>query len=216
MTATDSLSEYNYERLAPEQTAHLLQRQQALQEEAQLVLQQLDLLPLLSRIGTVRRIGSSTLGLMVWRDIDLGVTSPGLDIESAYESVRPLYTHPQVRRVMYLNESGLFNPSAEAQDERYYISVYYVMPAGAEWKIDISFWLGAAAHVEPVQDLLEQELTPETQVPILWIKDIWHRLPTYRTAISSVDIYDAVLHHGVRTPSAFDAYLVQHNKPPRA
>jgi hypothetical protein len=34
---------------------------------------------------------------------------------------------------------------------------------------------------------------------ILRIKDAWYQLPAYRREVSSIDIYDAVLQHGVRT-----------------
>ncbi len=51
---------------------------------------------------------------------------------------------------------------------------------------------------------------------ILWLKDIWYRLPAYRDQVYSVDIYDAVMAHGVRTPTMFDAYLAARGKPTRA
>ena len=34
---------------------------------------------------------------------------------------------------------------------------------------------------------------------ILRIKDAWYQLPAYRREVSGIDIYDAVLQHGVRT-----------------
>ncbi len=176
------------EMLRPEQAAQLLQRQSALQDEAQSVLEELDLVRLLSAAGTLRQVGSSVLGLMVWRDIDLAVSSPGLAIERAYELMRPLYTHPRVKQVRYLTQRSPYNPS---------------------------FWLGEGIHPEPVQEALEQQLTPETRLAILWIKDIWYRLPTYRHEVYSTHIYDAVLQYGVRTPGEFDGYLVRQDKPTR-
>ncbi len=50
------------EMLRPEQAAQLLQRQSALQDEAQSVLEELDLVRLLSAAGTLRQVGSSVLG----------------------------------------------------------------------------------------------------------------------------------------------------------
>ena len=44
---------------------------------------------------------------------------------------------------------------------------------------------------------------------------VWHRLPAYRHRVLSVDIYDAVLEQGVRTPAEFDVYLVARGKPAR-
>jgi hypothetical protein len=75
------------------------------------------------------------------------------------------------------------------------------------------FWLGEGIHPEPVHDAVEQQLTPETRLAILWIKDVWHQFPTYRNGVYSIDIYDAVLQYGVRTPDEFERYLVEQGKP---
>lgn len=197
----------NQETLQPEQAAQLLQRQQMLQEEAQAVLEELDLVNLLSASGSLRQVGSSTLGLMVWRDLDLAVSSPGLDIESIYELMRPLYTNARVQGVRYLNESGSYNTTGQPEHERYFFMIQYETLAGNEWKIDISFWLGQDIHPEPVHDTLEQQLTSTTRLAILWIKNACYQLPTYRNTFYSTDIYDAVMQHGVRTPKEFENYL---------
>lgn len=214
MTENDNSLEIDREGLIPEYAARLLQCQQQLQDESRMILEDLNLLALLSDAGTLRQVGSSVLGLMVWRDIDLAVSCPHMSLENAFEVMQPLYVHPRIHRVHYLNESGPFNPSCLLVDERYYFGVYYTPRSGNEWKIDISFWLMQGIHPEPVHDTLKQQLTPETRLAILWIKDIWHQLPTYRNEVASTDIYDAVLHHGVRTPDEFD--LAQHGKPSRS
>jgi hypothetical protein len=213
---TNTPSQPSPETLQPEHAIHLLQRQDTLQHEAQTVLAELELIPLLSKVGTLRQVGSSTLGLMVWRDIDLAVSSPTLSLEDAFEVMRPLYLNARVKQVRYLNQSGPFNPTGEQIYERYYFACMYDTNMGNEWKLDISFWLGYDHHPEPVQDALEQQLTHEMRLAILWIKDIWYQLPTYRTEVYSTDIYDAILHHNVRTPTQFDAYLAQHGKPTRS
>lgn len=200
------------ETLQPEQAARLLQRQRMLQEEAQTVLAELDLVNLLSASGSLRQVGSSILGLMTWRDLDLAVSSPGLDIESIYELMRPLYTHPHIKQVNYLNQSGPYNITGRPQDERYFFMVHYETLAGNEWKIDISFWLGEGIHPEPIHEDLEQQLTPETRLAILWIKNACYQLPMYRKTFYSIDIYDAVMQHGVGTPNEFESYLASQNK----
>jgi len=197
-----------------EQAELLLQRQDLLQNEAQAVVKELELVRLLSGAGTVRVHGSSMLGLMTWRDIDVAVSSPGLSIERAFETVQPLLTHSRVKQVRYLNESGPFTPT-ELPDERYFFMVLYDRQTESDWKIDISFWLGEGIHPEPIHERVEQQLTPETRLAILLIKDVWWKLPTYRQEVSSVDIYDAVLEHGVRTLDEFDYYLTKHGKPTR-
>ncbi|HTK06162.1 MAG TPA: hypothetical protein VL485_03255 [Ktedonobacteraceae bacterium] len=196
------------------QSEQLLQRQQMLQDEARQVLEELDLVALLSKGGVLRKTGSSVLGLMVWRDIDLAVSSPGLSITRAYEVMHPLLTHPRVTQVRYFHQSDHFKE--DDMDERLFFMVYYHLYEQAEWKIDISFWLGEGLHPEPVHEAVEQQLTPETRLTILQIKTAWYQLPAYRTTVASTDIYDAVLQHGVRTLAEFDQYLIQRGKPPRA
>jgi len=198
-----------------EHSKQLLQRQAMLQNEAQAVVKELDLVRLLSNAGTVRVHGSSVLGLMTWRDIDISVSSPRLSIERAYEVMEPLLTHPLVTQVRYLNESGSFNSTGLPRDERYFFMVLYDSGAESDWKIDISFWLAEGVRSEPIHDMIEQKLTPETRLAILHIKDVWWKQSSYRQEVSSVDIYDAVLLHGVRTLDEFDLYLSARGKPKR-
>lgn len=141
----------------PEQDEPLLQRQRLLQDEAQNVLKELNLVELLSAGGVVRQTGSTVLGLMVWRDIDLQVSSPGLSIERAFEIMHPLLTYPRVKQVRYLHQSDRFKLAD--LDERYFFMVYYEHPGQAEWKLDISFWLDEGVRLEPLHDAIEQQLT---------------------------------------------------------
>ena len=198
-----------------EQANELLQRQNMLQQEAQAVVEELDIVVMLSNVGTVRVLGSSVLGLMTWRDIDIAVSSPGLTSKQAYEAVQPLLTHPRVKHVRYNNESGSYNPTGLPHDERYFFMVYYDRRVESDWKIDISFWLAPGMHPEPIYEAVKQQLTLETRLAILRIKDVWYKLPFYRQEVSSVDIYDAVLQHGVRTLDEFDKYLSEQSKPTR-
>ena len=203
------------ETLTSEYASELLQRQDELQVEAGMVLEDLELIRLLNQLGSPIQLGSSALGLMVWPDIDMTVSCPGLTIDHALETMRPVYAHPQVKRVRYLNEVGRFNPTGLVLHDRYYFGVYYHASSGTEWKVDISFWLGVGEHPEPFHESIGRQLTEETRLTILWIKDVWYRLPTYRNQVYSVDIYDAVLAHGVRTPTEFDEYLIKRGKPAR-
>ncbi|HXT34253.1 MAG TPA: hypothetical protein VN837_01640 [Chloroflexota bacterium] len=63
---------------------------------------------------------------------------------------------------------------------------------------------------------MARQLTPETQLTILRIKDAWYQLPAYRNTEYSTDVYGAVFRHGVRTLGAFDQYLAERGKPTRA
>ena len=200
--------------LEPEEAELLLQRQNMLQNEAQVVINELNVVRLLSNTGIVKVHGSSVVGLMTWRDIDIAVSSPRLSIERAYEVMTPLLTHPRVKQVQYLNQSGPFYLEG-LPDERYFFMIMYDSGAETDWKIDISFWLGEDAYTEPIHDMIVQKLTPETRLAILRIKAVWWKQPSYRQEVSSVDIYDAVLLHGVCSLDEFDQYLSAREKPRR-
>jgi hypothetical protein len=188
--------------------AELLQRQNLLQVESRQVLADLDLIACLNRLGHAEHVGSSVSGLMVWRDLDVGARCPGSSAERVFVTLRPIMIHPRVHEALYREETGPRSPSGQPQDQRYYFVIRYTTAASQRWKIDISVWLTDAPRNQLRHlDYLAQHLTEETRLAILWIKDVWHRLPTYPDEVSGTDIYTAVLDHGVRTPTQFVAYL---------
>jgi hypothetical protein len=194
--------------------ARLLERQDALQSEANQLVESLDLPSMLGRAGRFERLGSSVSGLMAWRDLDLGVSCGVLGAERAWETMVPLAAHPRTTRLSYRNEVGPLAPPELRGYGRYYFVAYHQTEAGREWKIDVSLWTpesppGPLARAEE----LRRRLTPETKLAILWIKDTWHRLPYYPEVVSGMDIYEAVLEHGVRTPEQFGRYLSQRSLP---
>ncbi len=203
------------ETLSPQQAEALLQQQKRLQGEAQQIIEELNLYALLQKIGNVRQLGSSTLGLMVWRDIDIAVSCPpGIELQKILqEAMNPIFSHPSIQSIRFLHQAGHFKE--EELDPRYYFGIYYRSQEREEWKIDISFWLDTFDHPETIHDVIEPKITEADRLTILWIKDIWYRLPTYRFQVYSTDIYDAVLNHQVQTPTEFDAYLQTRGKPTR-
>jgi hypothetical protein len=201
--------------LTTAQASELLSRQDALQQEARQIVETLGLHERLGQAGQVSEHGSSISGLMAWRDIDFGVTSPGLTTERAFEIMLPLLQHPQTARVRYQNETGPRTFMGDQRNERLFFMVYYDHTDGETWKIDIAFWLWPEPRGEShAATAIRDRLTGETRVAILWIKDLWHGLAAYPSVVGSVDIYTAVLDHGVRTPGEFDAYLAERGKPP--
>lgn len=86
--------------------ARLLEQQDILQAEANRLVEQLDLPTLLGRAGRFERLGSSVSGLMVWRDVDLGVSCGLLSPEGAWDAMLPLAVHPRTARLDYRNEIG--------------------------------------------------------------------------------------------------------------
>ncbi len=192
--------------------ADLLVRQDALQSEASAALRDLGLFAHLKEVGEVVPIGSYALGLMVWRDIDLYIYCAPLSADRAFAALRPIASHPCVVRLNFDNWCGP-NGTADFPDG-YYWGVRYRAEAGREWKIDLWFLPNDLPRKEAaLADLINRQLTPETRLAILSLKEIWRRMPSYGRGVASVDVYDAVLHHGVRTRSAFARYLRERGKP---
>jgi hypothetical protein len=203
--------------LDPAYVAELYARQEALQREAQALVTGLDLLTTLAQVGPAYQLGSSISGLMVWRDLDfIIICDPALDMTQIMRAVYPLFTHPRTVGLHYANERGPNNPYSDPASDRYYFVFRHMTEQSQTWKIDLSFYfseqmLGALDHL----DWLQRGLTEETRLAILWIKDMWYRLPAYPYQVGGYEVYDAVLNAGVRTPDEFDAYLIAHGLPDR-
>jgi hypothetical protein len=181
----------------------LLDRQQALQDEAAAVLADLALLPLLQGVGRPVQVGSVALELMVARDIDLTVCCPELDTATIFDTVKPLAGHPRIRELRFRDDTGHWNVDPNYPDGIYW-GPRYRSEAGADWNLDVWF-----IHEESRQldlehlESLPPKLTLETREAILVIKDCCLGRPWY----SSFGIYTAVLDHGVRTHQEYRAYV---------
>ena len=192
----------------PAYAERLLRRQEALQVEAAEVIAALDLPSVLSAAGRVEQIGSSVSGLMVWRDLDFNIVAPDLTPARLFDTLRPLVLAPGLIDLHYRDEHGPRNPTGDPHDDRFYVVCHYQPDPGTDWKIDLSFWTaegprGQLAHLA----YLRERVTPDRRLAILWIKDVWHRRPTYPYTVGGYEVYDAVLEHGARTPDDFAAYL---------
>lgn len=203
------MSELNDERRSA-----LLSSQAAMQATARQLVRELDLHTMLAPAGVVSEHGSSISGLMAWRDVDFGVTSPGLTPARAFEIMMPLLQDPRTSRVRYQNETGSRIFMGDPRNERIFFMVNFDGPDGESWKIDVAFWLWPEPRGEGDDTAtLRARLTDETRAAILWIKSLWHSLAAYPAVVGSVDIYTAVLDHGVRSPAEFDQYLTGIGKP---
>jgi hypothetical protein len=177
----------------------LLARQDLLQAEAR------DLLArfagVLAPLGPLCPTGSFVSGLMAWRDLDvMALGGPAFAPRDVLRALGPVVELPDVTGFDYRDERG---PGFDHRDERFHVAV----TAGA-WRVDLSIWLhdphdGVTAWHEE----LRERVTPEQRLAILRIKDAWHRRPEYPDEVGGLDVYTAVLDHGVRTPEEFGSWL---------
>jgi hypothetical protein len=185
--------------------ASLLERQDALQAEARAILADLDLFVLLRQLGTPTHTGSSALGLMVRRDIDVTTVCPSLDVTGAFEIGRSLAQHQRVRRLTFRNDTGHWRTGDEYPDGLYWL-VEYVTDAGAEWSLDLWFIAeGTTQHDLEHMKTLPGRLDDEKRAAILRIKTAMSGR-SGQEQIGGYAVYEAVLDHSIRTPEEFLAY----------
>lgn len=194
--------------------ADLLDRQAALQAEADSIVELLDIENRLRAIGNPIRVGSSALGLMVRRDIDITVVCDKLDSPThaaIAELLRELAAHPRVGSVRFRNDSGFWNKTPEAYPDGLYIGITCLSAADDEWTFDI--WFVDEPARQPDLGHLEtigRRLTPHIRETILLIKtDLAASPPAQAEPLPSFLVYHAVLEHKVSNLAEFQSWLEQ-------
>jgi len=188
----------------------VLERQAALQVRSDEVVRDLDALGLAGTVGTPTRTGSSALGLMVRRDIDI-TTVGDLDVARVFALGQVLATHPRVWKVTFRNDTGAWNKSADYPDGLYWL-VDYVDEAGDAWTLDLWFLAeGTTQYDLEHMKTMPARMTREARVAILRIKEdrLANVAPPPAPSMPSYEIYEAVLDHGVRTTAEFERYRAE-------
>lgn len=183
----------------------LLTQQQTLHDEADIVLKDSGLIQMLSPYGTVDVSGSYKTELMVWRDIDIGVT-PKLSKDDLWEAAQKILDIPHINQITIQDNSNKENPNVP---DGYYLGVKYGS-GGNVWKIDI--WFADFLAQNEYDETVKMRLDEEKRRIILEIKNQVFENPKYRKVFFSVDIYNAVLDAGVTNLEEFKDYLVKQNK----
>src|SRR5262249_29205583 len=102
----------------------ILKEQAALTAEAEAVVKTLDLEGMVRAVGNPVRVGSSALGLMVRRDIDVTVICEKLD-RTAHVAVAQiagqLMLHPRIGAVRFRNDSDFWNKTPEDYPDGLYL-----------------------------------------------------------------------------------------------
>jgi len=183
----------------------LLEQAAALRGEADDLLHQEGLLALLQSYGPAAVIGSYTLDLMTWPDLDLSVRLPdALDVSTFFAIGNRIVTTFHVAKMSYSNhfvrtdvpfDRGLF----------WGIRLLY---RGRTWKLDLwgygeEGYRASGERFERLRKRLEQA----DRMAILRIKDVMCREENYRLEVSSLQIYEAVLEDGVKTVEGFRSWL---------
>jgi hypothetical protein len=183
----------------------LFARQDALQAQAADVLADLRVFDLLATVGQAVHTGSSALGLMVARDIDVTTLCPTLDPTPIFDLGRSLAIHARVRRVTFRDDTGRWNTDPRYPDGLYWM-VEYVADSDVEWKLDLWFLREGTTQFDlEHMTTLPSRLTPEIRAAILRIKEAVAADSSHQKG-PSYAIYEAVLDHGVRTPEEYEGH----------
>jgi hypothetical protein len=197
----------------------LLDDQRLLQEEADRVFELLQLEALLSNIGKPIRVGSSAMGLMVRRDIDITVVCKDLSSETraAFSQVgaKLMLMGRHVVSVHFRNDTGAWNADPASYPDGLYLGISARANDGIDWTLDI--W--AVDQPERQPDLnhlrtLLPRLDDDLRGTILLIKKALaaEKPDCSEGNIPSAYVYDAVVEHGVGSVRQFKEWLV--NKKP--
>src|SRR5262249_34511054 len=148
--------------------------------------------------------GSSAMGLMVRRDIDITVVCERLNaatLKSFAEIAAKLMLLDQhVVSVHFRNDSGFWNIDPAAYPDGLYLWLSVRMPDGTQWTVDI--W--AIDKPERQPDLMHlrtlmPRMTDEHREAILGLKrTLADRWSTTGVHIPSALVYDAVVDEGIR------------------
>lgn len=196
-------------RSAPDED--LWARQAALQTEAAAILAELDLAAIVADVGPMLLAGSYVSGLMCWPDLDIMVfAGAAFSPQDVLRLLQQIVDRPGVVGFDYRDERGPRSPTGTARDERYHL-VIALARHGRTWRIDLTLWLNDPhENITAWHESLRDTVTVDQRSAILWIKDLWHRLPSYPDRVGGLQIYNAVLDDGVRTPQQFAAWLTAH------
>lgn len=196
----------------------ILDAQSNLQAEADEVVRLLDLDRLLAKVGRPVRVGSSAMGLMVRRDIDITVTCDRLD-SAALEAFANIGAHlmrltGHVGAVKFRNDTGPWNMEPEKYPDGLYLWLSVQMLNRVEWTVDI--WLVDEPDRQPdlahLKTLLPR-LSDVTRAIILQIKrDLVASADQSCAKIPSALVYEAVMDHGVRTSEEFAKWHLNHHQ----
>ncbi|MBB3455886.1 hypothetical protein FHT86_004185 [Rhizobium sp. BK313] len=190
----------------------MLKQQAALQAEADAIVKALDLDGILRIVGNPVRVGSSALGLMVRRDIDVTVICEKLD-RTAHVAIAQiagqLMLHPCIGAVRFRNDSDFWNKTPEDYPDGLYLGISYRSANNDDWNFDV--WFVDEPERQPdlkhLQTILPR-LSTAMRETILTIKTIL-ATGSYTKPVSSSLVYEAVLDGGVSSVAEFESWLRQ-------
>lgn len=180
-----------------------IERSSTLRREADLIMQEIGLLGILSKYGRVVPTGSYFLDVMIYPDIDLYLSK--VSIEELFQIAGQLAVSEMVRVIVFEKSADPRLPSGLYLKARVAYGDW-----GRPWKIDI--WsLDGSVIDDLIRDMegFKEKMTPEIREQIINYKasiiTAKHRMPMY----SGYFIYRAFIDEGMSDPLQVTQYLVE-------
>jgi len=190
--------------------SRLINESDTLQTEAEQVINDFNLIHLLSNYGTPEIIGSMALKVMTRKDIDIEVVAKNFRKEDISEIIKHLSekSFPRIDFTVMDNTQKLSSNLPVG----FYIGIKY---AGKDklvekyknnpdvWQIDLWFLTPENAQGSKATNEIKAKLTPEKRETILKIKFELTKHEEYKGKFSGIDIYRAVLSSNISTTEEF-------------
>jgi len=185
----------------------LVIRAKSLQNKAQRILKELNLLAVIGAISEPEVVGSVKNGLMIMPDIDIHAWMGEVNLERVASLLSTLAKMPTMQKVQFNNYREL---RRDARKDRinfphaYYVGLRTTQLSG-EWNIDI--WFGKRGEVGDYDATELDTITDEQRLVVLRLKEVWKDGKGYKDGVLSTDIYKAVMRNGVKDEKGFVEYL---------
>ncbi len=191
----------------------LLERQDRLQDEARSILTKLRLPGRLSLIGRPLQVGSSALGLMVRRDLDITVICAELDLKRVAKLCSELICLEGIKNLRFQNRIDRSEQTTPTITNDLQISLSYQLDNERTWNIQVRL-IDEPERQLDLQHIksLPTKLNPLNRELILTIKNEWYQRPEYGTSVTGYLICDAVLNQGVTSLKEFEQWMEKRSK----
>jgi len=178
----------------------LLKKSKKFKREADGLLEESKLLDILSKYGEVKLTGSYVYNLMMSGDIDIEVYGD-FTREKAQGILNDLISRTSFTGYMFFDWVKYEQPK---WPKGYYIGFKQIMPGHQnQWKIDIWFMKENRNNSDKYFDKLSN-IDDETKEIILKLKE---HIKSTNWQADSMQIYDAVLDHDIKSVEEFEGYL---------
>jgi hypothetical protein len=188
------------------------EKQTGLKKEATKILSELNLEKILSKYGKVEIIGSYSLDLMTWRDIDIEVLGD-TKYENYLECVNHLFNQDKVYNLTLQD----YRKSVHAdRPQGIYLGIKYLFDRSKGWKemwkIDIWFLSNDDLSSIETREYVKSKLNEQNRELILKLKTEMRENTTHGKEISGREVYYAVLDNNVKDLESLKEYLKQQGR----